>query len=210
MKKLFLIIAFFLGITLSANADVMPYYTSRIAPSSVGVYQATNSFKVFENPDEKSKILVEGSFDYKNYSCPISMSEMFVVFVQLKELAFFQVVDEEEDFYEITYCNGKRGWIKKEDAGRFLNWRAFYNLYGKKYGLYYMKDAPENTKQLHSAGDAASQVVSRINLASMVKLTAVKGNWAVVSIMDLDKVTKIGYIQWRNSNGEIYLFPAIK
>lgn len=210
MKKIFLLLVLFLFGALSAKADVMPYYTNRINPASVGVYQATNSFKVYQKPDEKSKILVEGSFDYKNYNCPISTGEMFVVFIQLKELAFFQVIDEDEEWYQISYGDNLKGWIKKEDSGRFLNWRAFYNLYGKKYGLYYMKDAPDCTKHLHSAGDENSQVVSSLNLVQMVKLTAIKGNWAVVSILDMDKITKIGYINWRSSNGEIYLFPAIK
>ena len=43
-----------------------------------------------------------------------------------------------------------------------------------------------------------------------INLTAIKGNWALVSVSDLDKIPKTGYIRWRSDNGMKYYFPAMK
>ena len=43
-----------------------------------------------------------------------------------------------------------------------------------------------------------------------IKLTAIRGNWALVSVFDIDKTPKTGYIKWRSDSGIIYAFPNIK
>ena len=85
-----------------------------------------------------------------------------------------------------------------------------YNTYGKKYGLKILKDAPENTYTLHSDTDDSSQAVAHINHPQFIKLNVLRGNWALVSVVDLDKIPKTGYIRWRSDDGVKYLFPDIK
>ena len=43
-----------------------------------------------------------------------------------------------------------------------------------------------------------------------INLTAIKGNWALVSVYDIDKTPKTGYLRWRSDEGVIYAFPNIK
>lgn len=202
-----------MSVNLSASADVMPYYVNNINTNSIGVYQASNNIKIYKEPNENSPLLLDVSWDSKVFNSPnVSASNLFVVFLQQKELAFLIVTDETENWVEVVYSkNGNQsGWVKKDDEEKFLCWRTFYNLYGRKYGLYYMKDAPDCAKDMYGSNADDAQKIGSINIPQTLKLTAVKGNWVLVNVFDMDKLVKIGWIKWRNTNGEIYLFPAIK
>lgn len=215
MKKNFIIFIFLLGFILPVKADVMPYYVNNLNANSIGVYQASNNIKIYKEPNENSELLLEVSWDAQNFNCSnVSASNLFVVFLQKKNLAFLTVVDENdnEDWVQIIYNRSgvKTGWIKKEDDYRFMSWRTFFNLYGRKYGLYYMKDAPEESKVIYGSNADDAQSIGKITLPQTVKLTSVNGNWLLIIAFDVDKQQKIGWIKWRNISGEIYLFPDIK
>ncbi|HNW26452.1 MAG TPA: hypothetical protein PLG15_04710 [Candidatus Gastranaerophilaceae bacterium] len=212
MKKFLILLALIFGIT-ATNADVMPYYVNNINSNSIGVYQASHEIKIYKEPNEKSPLLLSVTWDSKNFNSPdISASNLFVVFLPKKDLAFFLVTDENENWVQVIFNrnNSQTGWIKKDDELKFLNWRTFFNNYGRKYGVYYLKDAPEESKTIYSSSDNNGQVLGRIKLPEVIKLTTTKGNWILISVYDIEKIQKIGWIQWRNTNGEIHLFPAIK
>ena len=102
------------------------------------------------------------------------------------------------------------GWVYKEDNFQFLPWITFYNMYGRKYGLKVLKEAPDSVMELHTKSDKNSQSISKLNRPREIRLTAIQGNWALVTALDIEGVAKTGYIQWRGENGELYLFPNIK
>lgn len=213
MKKFFITVAFLFSLILPVNAEVMPYYVSSINTSSIGVYQASNTIVVHQEPNEKSSILLDVYWNGKIFkNSDVSASNLFIVFAQPKELAFLQVVDETEDWVQIVFNkNGEqRGWVKKDDEYRYMNWRTFFNLYGRKYGVYYMKDAPECSKNIYGSNVDDAQSIGMINYPQTIRITAVKGNWLLVNVFDMDKLQKIGWVKWRSVSGEVYLFPAIK
>lgn len=215
MKKLLTVLACIFCLILPAKADVMPYYVNNINTNSIGVYQATNEIKIYKEPNENSPLLLNITWDEQNFnSKDISASNLFAVFLPKKDLAFLFVVDENdsEDWFQVSFNkNGTQlGWIKKDDDYRFMNWRTFFNLYGRKYGLYYMKDAPEDSKIIYGNNTNESKSIGKIMFAQNVNLTSVRGNWLLVSVFDVDRTQKIGWIKWRSLAGEIYLFPAIK
>lgn len=215
MRKLLVILAFLFLVTIPAYADVMPYYVNNINPNSIGVYQADKNIKIYKEPNEHSQLLLNVLWDSKNFNSPsISASNLFVVFIPKKELAFLTVVDENdgEDWVQIAYNqNGiQTGWVKKSDEFRFMNWRIFFNLYGRKYGVYYMKDAPEQAKILYGSAVEDAKQIGKLNCPQEIKLTNVSGNWILVTSWDLDKFQKIGWMQWRTISGNIYVFPDIK
>ena len=49
-----------------------------------------------------------------------------------------------------------------------------------------------------------------MNYPQKINLNVIRGNWALVSVMDLDKIPKTGYIRWRSDDGVRYFFPAVK
>ena len=83
-------------------------------------------------------------------------------------------------------------------------------MYGRKYGLRLFKDAPDEIEVLRSKSEETSQNVAKLNYVKQIKLTAVRGNWALVSVFDIDKTPKTGYMRWRSDDGVIYAFPNIK
>ena len=100
--------------------------------------------------------------------------------------------------------------MQTADQMQFLPWRIFYNLYGKKYGLRFLKDIPDDLEVLRAKPEDLGQIVSKINYVKQIKLTVIRGNWALVSVQDLDEMPKTGYMKWRDSDGTIYAFPNIK
>lgn len=199
-----------------AKADVMPYYINNINSSSIGVYQATNSFNVYALPSVNSQILFNVSWKGSEYICEkCAASNLFVVFMPKKDLAFLTVVDENDDetWLQISYNqNGlKTGWIKKDDDFRFMNWRTFFNMYGRKYGLYYLKDAPSSTKIMYTSNDEDNQKpLAMVTMPQIFKMQSLSGNWMLAIAYDIDRTQKIGWLRWRSLSGEIYLFPNIK
>ena len=65
-------------------------------------------------------------------------------------------------------------------------------------------------KDLHTSTDDKSQIVGTINMPQKINLNVMRGNWALVSVMDIDRTPKTGYVRWRSDNGVKYYFPAIK
>jgi hypothetical protein len=216
MKKIFLILSMLFSFILPAKADVMPYYISSINSNSIGVYQVSHDIKIYKEPNENSPQVVNVYWDSKNYEClNIAASNLFVVFLPQRDLGFIQVLDENEDetWVKVLYDKNanKVGWIKKEDDYRFLPWRIFFSWYGHKYGLYYMKDSPETTKAIYGSTEDDAKVIGRISaVPQKVNVTSIRGNWALINAYDIDQITKIGWIKWRDINGEIYLFPNMK
>ena len=130
-----------------------------------------------------------------------------------KKLGFLYVTDIGDDgWVEVVYDKrtGAKGWVQTADAMQFQPWRNFYNLYARKYGLRILKDAPEDIKVLKAKSEELSQTVSKLNYVQQIKLTVIRGNWALVTAFDLDKTPKTGYLKWRGDNGEIYAFPDVK
>ncbi len=214
MKKFLLILSILLMLPLSAySADVVPQYVSIQQTNTLGLYQAPNEIILYKEPSEASTLVHSISWiGEKIFPESVKPQDLFVVYVPSKNLAYLAVTDETEDWVQVIYNNstGAKGWIKNDDPYRFSTWVMFYNMYGKKYGLNLLKEAPESAKDLHVATDDKSQIVGTINMPKKINLNLVRGNWALVSVMDIDRTPKTGYVRWRSDKGVKYYFPAIK
>lgn len=206
----------FLMFTLSIPAlcaDVVPRYTGNLHTKTYGFYQVSKLIVLHESPDENSKIIQTISWT-KDSIMPenTSYDDVFSVFIGSKDLALMAVEDETEDWVKLIYDNknNKSGWMKKDDPYKFMTWINFYNTYGRKYGLKLLKDAPESCNFLRAQTEDNSQIVSELNHPEFIKLNVIRGNWALVTVVDLDKSPKTGYIRWRSDDGVKYLFPDIR
>lgn len=208
MKKVFLIIAMFL--MLPAFADVMPYYMESIPKDAIGMYQTGDSITIFSHPEANSEVIKQMDFSYKPETMPDSV---FALLLNNKKLGFLYVSDiGDEGWVEVIYNkqSGAKGWVKTEDRFQFLPWLSFYNMYGRKYGLRLLKDTPDEIEVLHAKSEDLSQNVGKLRYVKQIRLTAVRGNWALVSVVDIDQTPKTGYMRWRSNEGVIYAFPNIK
>ncbi len=215
MKKFFLIFALLLlmPVRVFCADNIVPQYVSIENTNTFGLYQAPNEIVLYKEPSETSTLIHSISWiGAKIFPESVKPQNLFVVYLPDKNLAFMPVIDETENWVQVIYDNstGAKGWIKKDDPYRFYTWVMFYNIYGRKYGLNLLKEAPAEAKDLHSSTDDKSQIVGTINMPQKINLSVIRGNWALVSVMDIDKTPKTGYVRWRSDNGVKYYFPAIK
>ena len=208
MKKF--LITLFMFLAMPVYADTMPFYIDSIPKSLLGVYQTGKNITIMSHPDTNSTVIKKMEFTYNPETMP---DGVFAVLINEKQLGFLYVTDISDDgWIEVLYnkSTGANGWVLTEYRMQFLPWINFYNLYGRKYGLRFLKDVPDEIEVLHAKPEELSQTVSRLNYIKQIKLTVMRGNWALVSVMDLDKTPKTGYMRWRGDDGTIYAFPNIK
>ena len=209
MKKLILIF-FALLLAIPVFADTMPFYMSSIPKGCLGLYQTDSEIDMYSHPDSNSLRLKHLNLTYNPETMP---DNTFAVLLNEKKLGFLYVTDiDDEGWVKVVYDKqtGASGWVQTKDRMQFLPWLNFYNIYGRKYGLRLMKDYPTDMKVLRAKSEDDSQSIDKFNYVKQIKVTAIRGNWALVSILDMDKVLKTGFLKWRGSNGEIYAFPDIK
>lgn len=208
MKKILLFLAMLFMIP--AMADTMPYYMNAIPKGVIGVYQTGENLTIYSHPEANSKVLKTFDFSYNPETMPDSV---FGILLNERKLGFIYVSDIGDDgWVEVIYNKktGAKGWVMTEDRFQFMPWINFYNMYGRKYGLRLLKDAPDDVDTLRAKSDDLSQSVAKINYPKSIKLTKISGNWALVSVVDLDKTPKMGYLRWRGDNGVIYAVPNVK
>lgn len=208
MRSIFIILCMLFMVPVFA--DTMPYYVDVVPKSAIGVYQTGDKLTVYAQPESNSEILKEFKFTYCQPDMP---DESFALLINDRKLGFLYVTDVgDENWVEVIYdkTNGAKGWVMTEDRFQFLPWINFYNMYGRKYGLRIFKDAPDEVDVLRSAAEDKAQSVAKINYVKTIKLTKLSGNWVLVSVLDLDKIPKTGYMRWRSDEGTIYAFPNIK
>ena len=207
MKRFLLVLLMF--VALPVFADTMPFYIDSIPKQTLGMYQTDAEITLFSHPDANSNVIKKMSFSYQPETMP---DNVFGVLINDKKLGFLYVSDIDDDgWVQVIYDKrtGAKGWVQTVDRMQFLPWLNFYNMYGKKYGLRLLKDAPENIEVLKSKSEDTSQIVSKLNYIKQIKLTVVRGNWALVSVQDIDKTPKTGFLRWRSDDGIIYAFPNI-
>ena len=211
MKKLLLSLLFALLTVIPVYADIVPVRVTDVPVGVLGVYQPTNVLKVFEKPDSKSNVLFQKKWSYVTVSETDYAYNLFAVLKDKKDLSFVYATDMDEDYVKVVYDKSKnlQGWAYKEDEFQFLPWITFYNMYGRKYGLKILKDAPDFVYDVHSRSDNDSQVIGKITRPKEIRLTAVQGNWVLVTVLNLGDKVSTGFVRWRGDNGEIYLFPNI-
>lgn len=208
MKRFLIILT--LLFSLPVFADTMPFYMENIPKTALGLYQTDKEITLFSHPEANSDVIKKMNFSYNPETMP---DRVFALLINEKQLGFLYVSDiGDEGWVEVIYDKrtGAKGWVQTADRMQFLPWINFYNLYGRKYGLRLLKDVPEDIEVLKAKSEDASQIVAKFNYVKQIKLTAIRGNWALVSVFDLDKTPKTGYLKWRGSDGTIYAFPNIK
>ncbi len=218
MKKFFLaLILFFLTATF-AFADVIPSTTKSIKHYGFGVLNMKNSFCVYEQPSETSKVLKKIDFEVDSRYQPVlgeprSYDNTLIVYSPSKSIALIAVLSNSEDgWYEVYYDqkNGYTGWVKQTDINAFKTWRnAFYD-WGKKNGLYFFKDVPDEKRRLYSQDSLDSQALETFAYPKYINFSMIRGNWMLVSVLDIGQYTKIGWVKWREDDGTLLLFPSFK
>lgn len=213
-KTVFLLISLLILGGSAFAKDVIPTKVFDADINSYGVYQISErSMTLYSQPNTDSKVVKKIAWNDESTDVEgLDLADLFVLYLPDRNLSLLTVVDETDDWVKVVY-NGKTsaaGWLKKDDPYKFMPWGVFYNIYGKKYGLYQLKHAPASCNSIRVSPDNLAQEVGTLNMPKKIILNVIKGNWALISVSDLDKYPKTGFVRWRGDNGEKYYFPLIK
>lgn len=204
--------------TQSFAAEYMPMRMNSINNHAIGVYFASQEIKIYTAPDERSELKEVIKWDKLNIDAlpqGLSSAEIFLAFVPDKKYALLSVMSENdnEDWVEVLYNKktGEKGWVKLQGPDSFKTWLEFIQAYGKENMLYFLADIPEKYKQMYTNPDETSQTIQDNSFVSVQELepTYISGNWMLVRAIDYNKTAQIGWIQWRDSDGNTFVFPKL-
>ena len=195
--------------------EFMPKYKDNLKDCGIGLYFSEGAATVYEKPDENSKVIAKLSWD----SDKVILNDMimppknvFAVFIPSNALSGFIAVDEEGEYTKIIYNNAKQqtGWIKNAPDTKVYYWRQLFYKYGKTKGLYLFSDTPKDDRNLKLAPEEDSEISYEFIYPKYIRLQLIKGNWALVKVVDYDNEQKVGWFKWRNSDGTLNMFPQFK
>ncbi len=212
MKKFFILIALIL-IVQRAQADIIPHYINSIRHFGIGFTRVKSPLIIKEEPSGSSKMLETVSFDYNNnVRCKVNknncdLEKIFSVYSNQRKLAFLTTLDETEGFVYVCYNDEKPlcGWVDDKN-NTFYNWNSFFNVLGKKYGLYAFKDISDNDKLIFASPDRASNSLGSLEFPKYISPWLVQGNWVLAKIYDFNSKIKTGWLNFRGDDGKLRLF----
>ena len=214
MKKIILtILSVFIFNFSTMAAEYLPKYKTSMLEYGIGLYFGEGTATVYAEPNDKSKILanLKWDADYVDINgTKVEPKNVFAVFSPQKSLSGFIALDEiGTEYTKIIYDNSKQlsGWIKNSPENKVFYWRQLFYRYGKTRGLYMFADTLKTEKLLRVSPDEDSEISYEFIYPKYIRLQLIKGNWALVKVVDYDNEQKVGWFRWRNSDGTLNLFP---
>lgn len=214
LKKTLLFLAVFILSALCVFADTVPATTTSIKYYGIGVFKIENDFSVYSEPNVKSKVLRKCTLPTQKNSAIVSTNSKsfimpYIVSIPSQHLFFATVVDYPEDNWIHIYnqTTNLTGWVQYTDKSSFMTWKEFFYKYGKKNGLFQMRDI--KVKRLYSQDDENSKIVDRYSYPEYIQLRFIRGNWMLVTVVDSGNVYKTGWLKWRTDDGKLRVFPNL-
>ena len=202
----------FLMLFLSAIADVIPYYFSSIKNSPMGFVFVKSPVIMRNLPQKEANVVEMVNFDFQNnVSCfknnECKIEEVFTTYLSDKKTAIMTAVDESQGYSLVCFNqkNGFCGWVSEEE-NKFYTLNEFINIYGKKNGLYILKDLSKSEKVLYASNSIQTNSTGEIKLAHSIIPWLIRGNWILVKVVDLGYEKKTGWFNYRDENGKLKLF----
>ena len=216
MRKIISSIIISLFVCNMTFADVLPYYINSLRRYGIGYTNVTSPVVLRQTPNKDGRILDSLNFDFSTgeTSCienktRCSQDEVFAAFSQSKKIALLTALDETEGWSLVCFNQSQNpvcGWVKEDAKNKFYNWSDFFNIYGKKYGLYMFKDVQKVDKILYAAPVKQSNTTGSIELPKMISPWLIRGNWLLVKVHDFNNQVKTGWINFRGNDGKLRLF----
>jgi hypothetical protein len=92
--------------------------------------------------------------------------------------------------------------------GVYQTWQEFMKLNAKASGIYWLSGVSEYQRSVRSS-DADDAKLLPITIIRQLKVKHVRGNWMLVEVLDFERNTPIGWVRWRDDNGNLMVFPNI-
>ena len=175
------------------------------------------NYTIYQYPYKDAKILKEVSYENLKKSAIRNRVDMrkvsYITYIPSEKLALLAVdLDPGNDWYcvFINQETGEKGWVYNDDKYAFTTYRRLFYKYGKKYGIRFFNDLPDEKKVLYAKEDLDSQVLEQIKYPKYATFTAIRGNWMLAVVNDSSRKAKVGWFNWRNEDGTLNVFPNFK
>jgi len=168
----------------------------------------------------------------------VAADKVFFSFYPQLDVAMMAVSAESEDgWVEVIYdqAHQKTGWVHLKDApadkaadktkaggqalapldtgepshfGVYQSWPEFMKLNAKSSGIYWLSGVKEYYRAVHSSDSDDAKLVP-ITIIRNLKVKHLRGNWLLVEVLDFENNTPIGWVRWRDDDGNLMVFPNI-
>ena len=169
MKKILILFFILFSCSQMLLADVMPYYINSLRRYGIGYTKVQNPLIMRRETKLEGEILETLNFNFKEEvtSCEknkdrCEIDEVFAAYSKSKKIAFLTTLDTTEGWNLVCFNQTERpvcGWVE-EQQNKFYSWSEFFEIFGKKYGLYLFKDLQKNDKILYGAPVKQTKFIS--------------------------------------------------
>ncbi len=163
---------------------------------------------------------------------------MFLCFYPQADVAMLAVMgDDGNGWVEVMYdqASHKTGWVRLKETpktasageqvskaetlapldmgepahfGVYQTWLEFMKLNAKASGIYWLSGVKEYNRSVRTA-DADDAKMVPVTIIRDLKVRHVRGNWLLVEVLDFERNTPIGWVRWRDDDGNLMVFPNI-
>ncbi|MCE3234956.1 MAG: hypothetical protein K0Q50_1136 [Vampirovibrio sp.] len=161
---------------------------------------------------------------------------LFFCFYPQWDVAMMAVVgDDDKGWVEIVYdqASKKTGWVRLKDApqqtasatprketlasletgepahfGVYETWLEFMKLNAKPSGIYWLSGVKDYHRSVRSTDSDDAKLIP-VTIIRDLKVRHVRGNWLLVEVLDFERNMPIGWVRWRDDDGNLMVFPNI-
>lgn len=91
-------------------------------------------------------------------------------------------------------------------AGVFQPWLQFMRLNAKANGIVWLQGVSAYNKSMRSAPEDKAKLV-QVQMPRQPHILHAKGSWLLMEVTDLGREHPIGWVRWRDDNGQLLAFP---
>ena len=155
---------------------------------------------------------------------------VFFCFYPELDVAMMAVTSDTDDgWVEVVYQQEgqKTGWVKIKEAqssvmtsrelaqkpepahfGVYQTWLEFMKLNAKANGIYWLTGVKQYHRSVRSSDTDEAKLIP-VTIMRDLKVKHVRGNWLLVEVLDFERNTPIGWVRWRDDDGNLMVFPNI-
>jgi hypothetical protein len=163
----------------------------------------------------------------------IAADHVFFCFYPQLDVAMMAVTGENGDgWVEVVYdqTRKKTGWVHLKDSpkiasapkqalapldtgeplhfGVYQTWPEFMKLNAKSNGVYWTNGVKEYNRAIRTSDSDDAKIVP-VTIIRNMKVKHLRGNWLLVEVLDFENNTPIGWIRWRDDDGNLMVFPNV-
>ncbi len=195
-----------------------------------GIYFAPNHVVIRQEPSLEAPITEElfwmtqqesMQVYAKSTQAGLPSNHVFISFYPAKNIAMMAAIGDTEDgWVEVVYdhTKNKTGWVRLDDMNETKNpaehfasyqpWQDFMKYNAKAHGIYWLNGVKDYHRSIRTSDKDEAKFLP-VTVIRDLKVKHIRGNWMLVEVLDFERNTPIGWVRWRDSDGNLMVFPNI-